>query len=228
MGNNNSRFSAEKASVYLKTSRIRLQQLQNKKTNLVMADKRAIGDLLKAQKHEIARIKCEQVIRDNLSIEAYHILENLCELVLARIHVIAEAHEVPVNMQEAIHSLIYAAPLTEVPELLTLREVFATKYGREFVQHVQMNEAGFVNQKLITKLVPEDISPAQLEANLVEIARHYNIEYTPLYSEHDHLQPLKPNHGGNIDDVAQIVFPVTAADSLDSLEVRHANLRNGL
>lgn len=75
-----------KTQLKLAISRIKLQK--NKKDNNIKNNKREIAELLKNGKDESARIKVENIIREDFVIEAYEILELFCELLLARLGVI--------------------------------------------------------------------------------------------------------------------------------------------
>lgn len=42
--------------------------------------------------------------------------------------------ECPLELKEAVASIIFAAPrCSDLPDLLTVRNLFATKYGKEFI-----------------------------------------------------------------------------------------------
>ncbi|KAL0222799.1 hypothetical protein P9112_002189 [Eukaryota sp. TZLM1-RC] len=180
MGGSSSKpFSSQKCSVHLKTSRIRLQQLQNKKNNQNAIDKREIVNLLSKNKDELARIKMEQVIRDSYDVEAYELLINFVEVVIARMPVITQNAEPPANAEEALQSLIYAASLTEVPELMLFREDMHCKYGREYLESAMANQNGYVNQSLIQKLHRGEIPRSQSEAALVALANEHGVVFTP-------------------------------------------------
>ena len=85
---------------------------------------------------------------------AYEILELYCELIAVRIQLIGEETTRPVDLQEPVASVVYAAPIcSEITELTKARTQLQAKYGKEFVQAISQNsaEAG-VNQKLMELL----------------------------------------------------------------------------
>lgn len=70
--------------------------LRNKKQNLVKVQKRQIADLLQQQKDESARIKVENIIREDYQVESYDILQLFCDLLQTRIQLIAESKYVKI------------------------------------------------------------------------------------------------------------------------------------
>ena len=66
----------------------------------------------------------ENIIRSDLTTELLEILELYCELLLARAGLL-EAKECDPGLEEAVKSLLYAAPRTEIKELHTVRQLLA-------------------------------------------------------------------------------------------------------
>jgi vacuolar protein sorting-associated protein IST1 len=64
-----------------------------------------------------ARIKVEHIIRSDYTIEAYEILELLCELLHERMKLLVANDTCPEDLDEAVSTLIYCADRTECPEL---------------------------------------------------------------------------------------------------------------
>jgi hypothetical protein len=76
----------------------------------------------------------EHVIREMNLWAAYEILELFCEFILARVPILESEKECPRELREAIASIIFAAPrCSEVPDLLQIKNLFGTKYGKEFI-----------------------------------------------------------------------------------------------
>jgi len=163
-----------KTHLKLAVSRIKLQK--NKKDNNIKNSKREIAELLKAGKDESARIKVENIIREDFIIEAYEILELFCELLLARLGVIQISRECPADIKEAVSTVIYAAPRTDVKELAVIREQLISKFGREFAMDSMQNKDNCVNARVVHKLsiqTPENYLVFQY---LNEIAKAYNLD----------------------------------------------------
>ena len=73
-------FSASKIKPQLKMAAQRITLTINKKTNSIKKQKREVAELLAKNKEEKARIRVEHIIREDFTIEAYEIIELLCEL----------------------------------------------------------------------------------------------------------------------------------------------------
>ncbi|KAK4763853.1 hypothetical protein SAY87_013291 [Trapa incisa] len=182
-----------KTSLTLAISRIKL--LQNKRDLQLKLMRKEIAQFLQAGQEPIARIRVEHVIREQNLTAAYAIIELFCEFVHARTPIIESQRECPTDLHEAIASIIFAAPrCSDVPDLLIIRNLFTTKYGKEFVSAAaELRPDSGVNRELIEKL---SISAPSAEARLKvlkDIAREYNLEWdsssteAELYKKHEDL-----------------------------------------
>ncbi|KAJ2970565.1 hypothetical protein NQ176_g8128 [Zarea fungicola] len=103
-------------------------------------------------------------------------LELYCELLLARSGLM-DGPQVDAGLEEAIQSLIFAAPKTEIKELATVRQLLAEKYGKEFVLAATDNAEGKVNEKVVRKLSVEPPRKELVQGYLEEIARAYGVDW---------------------------------------------------
>ncbi|CAM9745312.1 unnamed protein product [Pylaiella littoralis] len=172
-------FDENKVKPFLKMSITRLSLLVNKKANHIKISKKEIARLLADGKEEKARIKVEQVIREDFTIEAYDILELHCELVAERMRLVASQKEVPPDMEQAVCTIIWAADRAEVSELSTVKAQFAKKYGHEYVKMAELNEDSCVNPKVVEKLDCQPPSGFVVTEYLLGIAEEFDVEYTP-------------------------------------------------
>lgn len=74
-----------KLKMSLKLAVRRLRAVQDKKTALSKIARREMAQLLDQGKEESAKIRVENIIREDISVELMEILELYCELLLARI-----------------------------------------------------------------------------------------------------------------------------------------------
>ena len=135
-----------------------------------------MAQLLEAGKVDSATIRVENIIRCDITTELHEMLELYCELLLAR----AGLLDGPVcdpGLEEAVKSLIYAAPKTEIKELATVRQLLGEKYGKEFVLTAMENSDGKVNEKVVKKLSVTPPKPELVQGYLEEIARAYNVDW---------------------------------------------------
>ena len=118
----------------------------------------------------------ENIIRSDITTELHEVLELYCELLLARTGLM-EAKECDPGLEEAIKSLIYAAPRTEVKELQQARALLVEKYGKEFALEAIDNSDGKVAERVLKKLRVEPPDPELVTMYLKEIARTYGVDW---------------------------------------------------
>eukprot|EP00754_Rhynchopus_humris_P044549 Rhum_TRINITY_DN4234_c0_g2::Rhum_TRINITY_DN4234_c0_g2_i1::g.13336::m.13336/K19476/IST1; vacuolar protein sorting-associated protein IST1 len=170
-----------KAALKMSVSRMRMQQ--SKRTNAVALLRREIATLVGTKKHESARIKVEQVMRDEYYIEALEMVILFCDLLFSRQLLFSECKSCPPDLKEAISTIIWACPRTEnIKELEEIRHMICVKLGREFVETAQENEERAVNQKVYQKLsvmVPE---PVKCLAYLKGVCDEYDLDWEDVES----------------------------------------------
>ena len=186
-----------KIKVQLKLSISRLRMVQQKDTAIAKQQRRAMAQLLEVVhrclrrtsstthanacreqqgKEESARIRVENIIRSDITTELHEILELYCELLLARIGLL-EAKECDAGLEEAVKSVIYAAPRTDVKELQMTRQLLLDKYGKEFALQALENSDGKVSERVLQKLRVEPPPQELVTLYLTEIARTYGVDW---------------------------------------------------
>lgn len=152
-----------------------------------------MAKLLDAGKIDSARIRVENIIRSDITTELHEILELYCELLLARAGLLDGSTCDP-GLEEAVRSIIYAAPKTEIKELLTVRTLLGEKYGKPFVLEAMDNTGGKVNEKVVKKLSVTPPKEELVQGYLEEIAKTYGVnwpkrdlgEAPPQFVDDDH------------------------------------------
>ncbi len=76
--------------------------------------RKEIADLLRTSKQENARIRVETVIRENLLLQAFEVLELFMELLAVRAQLVEKSKDMPPDMIEALSSLVYSAQRLQV------------------------------------------------------------------------------------------------------------------
>lgn len=165
-----------KLKVQLKLSIARLRMVQQKDEAVSKQQRRAMAALLESGKIESARIRVENIIRSDITTELHEILELYCELLLARTGLLEGATCDP-GLEEAVKSLIYAAPRTDVKELQQVRVLLVEKYGKDFALQAIENNDGKVAPKVVNKLRVEPPPQALVDGYLEEIARTYGVDW---------------------------------------------------
>jgi vacuolar protein sorting-associated protein IST1 len=171
------KFDQNQCKVQLKLATTRLKLQKTKKENNVKNGKREIAELLKAGKDESARIRVESIIRDDFVIEAYDIMELFCELILARLGVINISKECPADIQEAVATIIYAAPRSDIKELQAVREQLIARFGKDFAMNAVHNKDNIVNARVVHKLSVQTPENYLVFQYLNEIAKSYNLDW---------------------------------------------------
>ncbi|KAF3935971.1 hypothetical protein ABW19_dt0208947 [Dactylella cylindrospora] len=172
--------------------------VQQKETAIAKINRRQLAQILEQGKYESAKIRVEGIIREDISVELLEILELYCELLLARIGLM-EAKEVDPGLEEAIQSIIYAAPRTDVKELQQVRNLLVEKYGKEFALVAMENLDGKVADRVSKKLKVEPPSQELVELYLQEIAKTYHVQYPPL-KPGDHVEAEEEEDDDDDDD----------------------------
>ncbi|KUJ16748.1 DUF292-domain-containing protein [Mollisia scopiformis] len=172
-----------KLKVQLKLSIARLRMVQQKDEAVSKQQRRAMAQLLEAGKVESAKIRVENIIRSDITTELHEILELYCELLLARTGLM-EGATCDAGLEEAVKSLIYAAPRTDVKELQTVRALLCDKYGKEFALAAMENTDEKVSEKVLKKLTVTPPAQELVNGYLEEIARTYGVDW-PKKSKDD-------------------------------------------
>jgi vacuolar protein sorting-associated protein IST1 len=183
----------------LKMAVQRINLVKNKKTNKIKASKREIAQLLADEKEEKGRIRSEALIREDFIIEAYEIIELLCELCAERIALISTEKECPFDMHEAVCTLIWAANKTEVSELMEVKKQFTYKYGKQFTERAMKNHDGCVNERVLHKLSVQPPNAYLVVNYMSEIAKQFSVEWEPAVEpSFDSMDPMSAPSGFSV------------------------------
>ncbi|KAG5534510.1 hypothetical protein RHGRI_022585 [Rhododendron griersonianum] len=184
-------FNSSKCKTMTKMAVARIKLLRNKREAVVKQMRRDIALLLQSGQDATARIRVEHVIREQNVMAANEVLELFCELIVARLTIIAKQRQCPEDLKEGIASLIFAAPrCSDIPELLSIRDIFEKKYGKDFVSAAtDLRPNAGVNRMLIEKLSVRTPSGQVKLKVMKEIAKEHQIEWDTTESEIELLKP---------------------------------------
>lgn len=170
-------------------------------------------------KLQSARIRVENIIRSDITTELHEILELYCELLLARSQLLEQAtpsHSstpIPLDpaLEEAVRSIIYAAPRTEIKELHQVRVYLVEKFGKD-VAVAAMDGEG-VAERVLKKLEAKTPSEELVDGYLGEIARFYGVPFgaRKASSDDDDDEP-----SGGVAEEADTEVPLSADGKKDS------------
>ncbi|KAK7245507.1 hypothetical protein RIF29_40353 [Crotalaria pallida] len=181
-------FKAAKCKTALKLAASRMKLLKNKKEGEVKKLRRDLANLLHSGQEQTARIRIEHVVREEKMMAAYDLVELYCELIITRLPIIESQKNCPIDLKEAIASVIFASPrFSDIPELMDVRKQITSKYGKEFVSAaIELRPDCGVNRLLVEKLsVKAPDGPTKIKI-LTAIAEEHNIKWEPKsFGEND-------------------------------------------
>lgn len=176
-----SRYDPTKLKLNLKLAVTRLQMLQKKNENQGLLARKEIAKLLEKGKDELARIKVEQVIRDDYLIEVMELMEMYCSLVSSRFGLIDSVKFCDEGIREAVCTIIWVTPrlMADVGELKTIQQYLIARYGKEFGEDALENKTHTVNDRVIQKLSIHQPPVHIVDGYLLGIAQTCKVNWTP-------------------------------------------------
>ncbi|XP_045764568.1 IST1 homolog isoform X2 [Maniola jurtina] len=170
-----------KLKTHLRLAINRLKLLEKKKTELAQKARKEIAEYIAAGKSERAKIRVEHIIREDYMVEAMEIVEMYCDLILARFGLVTQMKELDEGLGEAISSLIWVAPRmhTDIQELKIISDLLTVKYGKVYADACRDESVNTISDKLKHKMSVQSPPKILVEKYLIEIAKNYNVEYTP-------------------------------------------------
>ncbi|EMD63648.1 hypothetical protein GGP41_005706 [Bipolaris sorokiniana] len=230
-----------KLKIQLKLSISRLRMVQQKDSAKVKQQRREMAQLIEVGKVQSARIRVENIIRTDITTELHEILELYCELLLARSQLLesqisssnttsaasSSATLLDPALEEAVRSIIYAAPRTEIKELQTVRALLVDKFGKDVA--IASMEGEGVAERVIKKLRVETPKTELVEAYMTEIARFYGVPYGTSKSEDEAEDDEDDEPSGGVAERAEGVLedPLTTDDA-DPSKSKKAEEREAL
>ncbi|GKV43948.1 hypothetical protein SLEP1_g51181 [Rubroshorea leprosula] len=136
-----------------------------------------VVQLLQLGHHDRALLRVEQVIKEQNMLDVFVMLEGYCNLLIERVHLMEQDRGCPEELKEAISGLIFASSRCgEFPELLEIRAVFVSRYGKEFATRaIELRNNCGVSTKLIQKLSTRQPDLESRMKELKEIAAENTI-----------------------------------------------------
>lgn len=156
-------YDSSKLKMLLKAGSIRLSLHKRKCEESVSNLKIELLDLIKQDnKDELCRIKAENILTNERKASVYEILLVVCENIASKLALLDASEAVPEELNEAISTLLYAAPRIDVEELRQASQQLVLKYGNELENETTDGEESHetqVNPKVVEGLsveVPEE------------------------------------------------------------------------
>ena len=156
----------------------RIKIHNDKRTNLIQnKSKREIANMISEKNVELARIRCEHVIRDDFLVEAYSIVKLQLELISERSTYITSSTDIPIDLHSAMVTIIWSSEQMDIQELREVARQLKLKYGNEFYKNAIKNKGELVNERVIHKMSPRPPDAHLVEAYMRDIAKEYNLSY---------------------------------------------------
>ncbi|XP_041006721.1 probable GPI-anchored adhesin-like protein PGA55 isoform X2 [Juglans microcarpa x Juglans regia] len=202
-------FKPAKCKTALKLAVSRIKLLKNKRDVQLKQLKREVAQLLESGQDRTARIRVEHVVREEKTTAAYELIEIYCELIVARLSIIESQKNCPIDLKEAISSVIFAAPrCADVPELMDIRKQFTAKYGKDFVSAaIELRPDCGVGRMLVEKLSAKAPDGQTKIKILSTIAEENNVKWDPnSLEEQDSRPPEDILNGPNTFEKASKIY----------------------
>ncbi|CAH8594422.1 unnamed protein product [Schistosoma turkestanicum] len=164
----------------IKLSIERLEYVQKKKTEISKRLRREIADLIKDGKVDRARIKVEQIIRDDYCVEALDIIQTYLEVINERFGLIRDAKLPDASLETPIATVIWSTSRisSDIPELSIVCQQLSIKFGAKYICEC-LEKTTMVNRTVMAKLNSVVPGANLVEMYLVEIAKSYDVDFTP-------------------------------------------------
>eukprot|EP00252_Welwitschia_mirabilis_P012267 TRINITY_DN2724_c0_g1_i1.p1 TRINITY_DN2724_c0_g1~~TRINITY_DN2724_c0_g1_i1.p1 ORF type:complete len:1217 (+),score=289.43 TRINITY_DN2724_c0_g1_i1:298-3948(+) len=178
-------FKASKCKTSLRLVISRMRLVKNTREVKLKQMKKDLAQLLQSRQEGTARIRVEHIIREQNLLTAYEFIEVFCELIVARLPIIESQKDCPIDLKEAIATVIFSAPrCADLPELLDLRRMFVSKYGKEFVTAAaELRPDCGVNRNVIEKLSVRSPGGEIKLKVMKHIAQEHQVDWDPIESE---------------------------------------------
>ncbi|ORX85389.1 DUF292-domain-containing protein [Anaeromyces robustus] len=170
------KFSVDKLRVQLKLVTARIDLVYKKKISLNVKAKNEIANLLEKGKIKTARIKVENIIREDFNIESLEVLSLCCELLNTRLLLLNEKEVYDQALIEAIKNIIFSAPRCGVKELVNISKLLQAKFGKKFTKSALENTEQDINKTIYRNYTIKSIDENIVNKYLEEIASTYRIE----------------------------------------------------
>ncbi|CAJ2630750.1 unnamed protein product [Trifolium pratense] len=171
-------FKTDKFKPTINLAISRLAVLKNQRNVRLRQARSDVLQLLQLpDHHQRALLRVEHVIKEQNILDVYDEIEGYFNLLVERIHLIAQQRECPEELEEAASGILYAASRCgDFPEIQEIRTILTSRFGKEFAARaIELRNNCKVQPKIITKLSTRMPSLENRMKVLKEIASENNI-----------------------------------------------------
>ncbi|PHU12325.1 hypothetical protein BC332_19255 [Capsicum chinense] len=164
---------ASKCKNLIKRVRCRLKLLKNKRVCIIRQLRDDLSELLRNGHYETVFDRVEQLSLDERKVAVYDLLDNYCEFIVINFPYIRRHTDCPDDINEAVSSLVYAsARLGDLPELVSVRKLFAERYGQIFENSaLQLLPGNLESHQIMDYICTSSVSEEEKYRLVDEIAR---------------------------------------------------------
>lgn len=171
-------FKTDKFKPTINLAISRLAVLKNQRNARLRQSRSDVLQLLQLpDNHQRALLRVEHVIKEQNMLDVYDEIEGYFNLLVERIHLIAQQRECPDELEEAASGILFAASRCgDFPEIQEIRAILTSRFGKEFAARaIELRNNCRVHPKIITKLSTRMPSLESRMKVLREIASENNI-----------------------------------------------------
>lgn len=171
-------FKTDKFKPTINLAISRLAVLKNQRNTRLRQSRSDVLQLLQLpDNHQRALVRVEHVIKEQNMLDVYDEIEGYFNLLVERIHLIAQQRECPDELEEAASGILFAASRCgDFPEIQEIRAILTSRFGKEFAARaIELRNNCRVHPKIITKLSTRMPSLESRMKVLREIASENNI-----------------------------------------------------
>ncbi|KAF9457230.1 regulator of Vps4 activity in the MVB pathway-domain-containing protein, partial [Collybia nuda] len=169
----------------LRLTSLRLGQLQEKKDSQATIMRRDIATLLQQRNIGMARAKAQKLFRDDAMGDLVEILEMHVGFILEHFSEVDRDLSPSPGVVEAASTIIYAAPQVDSKDLNDVRNLLVQRLGPDFSRSASGNHNNHVSLRVLQAISAPPPSAAALDVYLEEIARMFNVKWSPEPRRYD-------------------------------------------
>ena len=162
----------------LDISQKEIKKLSDEKEEVIKKTKEEIEQYLKSKDINISKEKMITILKAEDDIYVYHILNHILQTLIEKTKSLVENKECPAELKSPLNTIIYSAPKLDINELKEFRDIFKEKYGKGYINKVDIDEDNSVNEVVIEKLKKNnDFREEYIKVRLKLICQEKKIEF---------------------------------------------------
>ncbi len=223
-------FKEELLKAHCTQALSRMALVKNKKIGFVQSQRKEATKDLSEHKITLARIKQEQILREEYVVEAFEIIRGYLELIRARVHIIASEKKCPAMLSEAIDTILWCSTTSEIKEFQSIKADLQLKYGKKYIKEALDDQNKSIDPYVLSKLTTNLPDPKLVNHCLKALAQEAGLDIPALRidPDDDFTAPIEPPYeaqqDGAVNPAPITGFAPTQAPGVDDLAARFSAL----